>query len=198
MKRSKHYNQDMGGIAKALRITANLSQDTCAKALGFKHRSSYHRLETGTLDWTLEHIHAFAGLIGMTPGDMLEFYMDILSHEERATPCAKSSLANSVNLFLNADINDEIEAPVFMLRSVKSCCVSFHTAWENGLIRLGEGEERATRVKLPKFTIRRSGETQPGSNDKPSFMGISSCPFCGATVHVRVSYRERTNDNERS
>ena len=67
-------NTTFGEFIREIREAKGWSQEECAFRLGYAHRSSMHRLETGTRPWTLDSINAFAGLIGLTAGKLLTAY----------------------------------------------------------------------------------------------------------------------------
>jgi transcriptional regulator with XRE-family HTH domain len=60
-----------GEFVRQKRLEAGLSQDEVARALGYKHRSNIHRLETGKLEWKLTAIIKLAALFGMSAVELL-------------------------------------------------------------------------------------------------------------------------------
>jgi transcriptional regulator with XRE-family HTH domain len=61
----------IGHFIRLKRQQANLTQEQCATALGFEHRSTYNRLESGKLKWKLESFVKMAELLGREPGELL-------------------------------------------------------------------------------------------------------------------------------
>jgi predicted transcriptional regulator len=43
-------------VLKTRREELNISQDALARHIGFRHRSSIHRLETGELEWKFRDV----------------------------------------------------------------------------------------------------------------------------------------------
>jgi DNA-binding XRE family transcriptional regulator len=68
---------------KQKRIAANLSQDTVAWALGFKHRSNVCRLEAGKFEWKLKDVMKMAELFGVKVSELLKEYEKYTEHKER-------------------------------------------------------------------------------------------------------------------
>lgn len=58
-------------FARLKRIEAGLSQERCAAALNYEHRSTFLRKETGLIEWSLADLEAFAGLLGVRPSELL-------------------------------------------------------------------------------------------------------------------------------
>lgn len=61
-------------FARQKRISAGLSQWTVSQALGYQHRNGISRLESGAIEWRLEHLFAFAELLGVTASELLKEY----------------------------------------------------------------------------------------------------------------------------
>jgi len=59
--------------ARFKRLEAGLTQQQCAAALGFKHKTSFYDLETEgrTFRWSLKGFIAFAGLLGVKPSVLM-------------------------------------------------------------------------------------------------------------------------------
>ena len=63
-----------GEFIRRIRIDENLTQEECAQALGFNHRSSFHRLESGEREWTLDNITAFAKLLDLPVSELFQAF----------------------------------------------------------------------------------------------------------------------------
>jgi predicted transcriptional regulator len=51
---------------KARRLKLNISQAALANHLGFKHKSSIHRLETGELEWKFRDVLKACEFLGLS------------------------------------------------------------------------------------------------------------------------------------
>jgi transcriptional regulator with XRE-family HTH domain len=61
----------IGQFLRQKRLTAGLSQDAVAQALGYEHRSNVHRLETGMLELKFSSLVKFAGLLGVPASELI-------------------------------------------------------------------------------------------------------------------------------
>lgn len=60
-----------GEFIRRKREAAGITQEECAKALGWHSRASYHKIETGKLEWKLRDFIIIAQLLGREPGALL-------------------------------------------------------------------------------------------------------------------------------
>lgn len=59
-----------GEFARLKRVEAGLTQQQCADALGFKHRSAFLKKEDGTREWSLSEMMQFAELLDQKPSEL--------------------------------------------------------------------------------------------------------------------------------
>jgi transcriptional regulator with XRE-family HTH domain len=64
-----------GEFIRRKREAAGVTQDACARAIGWGSRASYHKIETGKLKWKLEDFITVARVIGEEPGKLLSEYL---------------------------------------------------------------------------------------------------------------------------
>ena len=58
------------------RRSLEISQQSIADKLNFQHRSQAHRLETGKIEWKLEHLFQLAELFETTPDQLLREFQE--------------------------------------------------------------------------------------------------------------------------
>jgi transcriptional regulator with XRE-family HTH domain len=64
-----------GEFIRQKREAARVTQETCARAIGWNSRASYHKIETGKLEWKLDAFIKVARAIGEEPGKLLSEYL---------------------------------------------------------------------------------------------------------------------------
>ena len=65
-----------GQFIRRKRRSMEISQQVVSDKLGFQHRSQAHRLETGKIEYKLDHLFKLAELFNTTPQDLLTEYQD--------------------------------------------------------------------------------------------------------------------------
>ena len=61
-------------FAKQKRLENNLTQHQCSRALCYKNRSTFQRLETGKIKWSLDDLQNFADLLNVKLSELIAEY----------------------------------------------------------------------------------------------------------------------------
>jgi len=77
-----------GMFMKKKRLELGMKQAEVSRGVGFRHRSSYHRLEWGHIEWSIEDLVKVCMFMGLNPGDTLSEYLglvesDIKEHSDK-------------------------------------------------------------------------------------------------------------------
>ena len=85
----------VGKKVKQLREERGLTQEELAKKLGYSHKSSINKIESGKADLTQSKIIEIARVFGVSPCYLLEVEGEWDRHDENASP----TLSTEVKLF---------------------------------------------------------------------------------------------------